>query len=404
MKQQINMDLLKQSDEVTEEHIAEEFPYPLKKTETFEKAYQNYLKQSDQMEDRSLTNRSRRRRLYRVGSLVACLLLTVGLGLGIWTRQQRLESRPPQEIPAFTQMETSTQTQTAAVSTVQTTAVTEYSQTETISSTKQTTLAGSTGTAAQTAAIAVQPWAETTASPVDEPSQEPIVIVPEPPVETMAPPPAETELFTESETTVLSETVQTESSTPLTTTTEPPSIDTSPLGGDSSTATSPVHGDGSYPGEPGFHTEDNGTFRTITPVCTGDEPEDFELTYQITGERYRIESLEVDDSGSTPCRLYQLYDTELERYWLLSQFPMKGFSQNIYWDNDTDWDGWNVQVDDLQKILPVELVSGFVITDTFPAQSPEYTVCWTDGNYVMVMSGSDSRLLTLDLPDHFRAE
>lgn len=173
-------------------------------------------------------------------------------------------------------------------------------------------------------------------------------------------------------------------------------MDTSPSGGDPSTATAPVHGDEPYPGEPGFHTEDGGTFWTITPVCTGDEPEDFELTYQITGERYRIESVEAG--------LYQLYDTELERYWLLSLYRMKRFSQNIYWNSGTEWDGWGVQVDDLKDVLPVEHVSGFVITDTFPAQSPEYTVCWTDGNYVMVMSGSDSRLLTLDLPDHFRAE
>lgn len=102
MKQQINMDLLKQSDEVTEEHIAEEFPYPLKKTETFEKAYQNYLKQSDQMEDRSLTNRSRRRRLYRVGSLVACLLMTVGLGVSVGSRLQRIDTRPSNNTETFT--------------------------------------------------------------------------------------------------------------------------------------------------------------------------------------------------------------------------------------------------------------------------------------------------------------
>lgn len=110
MKQQITMDLLKQSDEVTEEHIAEEFPYPVEKEESFERAYQNYLKMSSQMESHSPTPIITRKQLYRTCSLVACMLVTVGLSVGIWSKHQKIESRPPQETTTSTHSETTTET------------------------------------------------------------------------------------------------------------------------------------------------------------------------------------------------------------------------------------------------------------------------------------------------------
>ena len=128
-------------------------------------------------------------------SIAACLLVTVGLGLGVWARQQRLESRPPQEPPTFTQTQTTTsvpsetifstkQTDTAnsQTETISDTKQTDtaYSRTQTIVSTNQTTPESQTGTAAQTTAITVQTTAETTGSPAEEPSQETAVIVPEP--------------------------------------------------------------------------------------------------------------------------------------------------------------------------------------------------------------------------------
>ncbi len=321
-------------------------------------------------------------------SAAACLFVTVGLGFGIWARQQEIESRPPQETAAV--LQTQTTTQTTALSTTQTTSTAAHSQAETASGTASAALASSTGLTTQTTAVSVQTRTAATAIVSMEPNPEP-VITPEPPMDTTAVQPTESTPAV-SETAAQSQTVQTERTTLPTATTEPPSMDTDPPGG----ATAPVHGDAPYPGEPAFHTQVSGMQWTITPVCMGNEPEDFELTYQITGERYRIESVEPG--------LYQLYDTELERYWLLSLSLMKDYSQNIYWSDGIEGDGWGVQVDDLKDVLPVEHVSGFVITDTFPEQSPEYTVCWTDGNYIMVMSGSDSRLLTLDLPEHFRAE
>ncbi len=323
-------------------------------------------------------------------SAAACLFVTVGLGFGIWAGQQEIESRPPQETAAV--LQTQTTTQTTALSTTQTTSTAAHFRTQTSSGTASAALASSTGLTTQTTAISVQTRTVATAIVSMEPNPEP-VITPEPPMDTTAVQLPETTPAAP-ETTTQSQTVQTERTTLPTTTTDPPSMDTDPPGG----ATAPVHGDAPYPGEPAFHTQVSGMQWTITPVCMGDEPETFELPYQITGERYRIESVETNYSASSPFRLYQLYDAELGRYWLLSQFPMNGFSQEIYWDSGT------VQVENLQDVLPVAQISGFVITYTFPEQSPEYTVCWTDGNYIMVMNGSDSRLLTLDLPEHFRAE
>ena len=67
-------------------------------------------------------------------SAAACLLVTVGLGLRIWSRQQRIEPRPPQETLTVMQTETRTETtaQTAAASqTTASKAVTTQSFTET---------------------------------------------------------------------------------------------------------------------------------------------------------------------------------------------------------------------------------------------------------------------------------
>lgn len=118
MKHQINMDLLKQVDETTEERIAEEFPFNLEKEELFERAYQHYLEQSPESEFPDEPLRHSRNQLYRSVGLAACLLLTVGLGLGVWSRQQRAESRPVLETTTTTHTETQTETtvQTAAIS------------------------------------------------------------------------------------------------------------------------------------------------------------------------------------------------------------------------------------------------------------------------------------------------
>ena len=47
-------------------------------------------------------------------STAACLLLIVGLGVGVWSRQQKIEPLPPQEMQTTTVIQTETRTETTA--------------------------------------------------------------------------------------------------------------------------------------------------------------------------------------------------------------------------------------------------------------------------------------------------
>ena len=65
-------------------------------------------------------------------STAACLLLIVGLGVGVWSRQRKIETIPPQE----TQTTTVTQTETKTETTAQVTTVTKASEKQTAPTTK----------------------------------------------------------------------------------------------------------------------------------------------------------------------------------------------------------------------------------------------------------------------------
>jgi hypothetical protein len=62
-------------------------------------------------------------------STAACLLLIVGLGVGVWSRQQKIQTRPPQETQTTTVTQTETRTETTAQ--VTTESQTTRKQTET---------------------------------------------------------------------------------------------------------------------------------------------------------------------------------------------------------------------------------------------------------------------------------
>ena len=65
-------------------------------------------------------------------STAACLLLIVGLGVGVWSRQQEIETRPPQE----TQTTTVAQTETKAETTAQFTTESQMAEKQTAATTK----------------------------------------------------------------------------------------------------------------------------------------------------------------------------------------------------------------------------------------------------------------------------
>lgn len=108
MKQQDFMDLLQQVDETTEERIAEEFPVSWGGKEAqFEAVYRAYLKQTTGEEPPPApVTISFHRSICRAVISAACLFLIVGLGVGVWLRQQRVEPRPPQETQTATVTET----------------------------------------------------------------------------------------------------------------------------------------------------------------------------------------------------------------------------------------------------------------------------------------------------------
>ena len=94
------MDLMKALGGLPEEDIAEELSY-----------------QSPRKRPAFLVSRS----FLAGASTAACLLLIVGLGVGIWSRQQKIETRPPQESIPVTPTETSTETTTQVTTASQTT-------------------------------------------------------------------------------------------------------------------------------------------------------------------------------------------------------------------------------------------------------------------------------------------
>ena len=87
------IDLMELLDELPEEDIAEELDYqPIPKRRTF------------------LVSKP----FLAGASTAACLLLIVGLGVGVWSRQQKIETRPPQETHTTTVIQTETITETIA--------------------------------------------------------------------------------------------------------------------------------------------------------------------------------------------------------------------------------------------------------------------------------------------------
>lgn len=163
MNQQINMNILKQADEITLQRIAEEFPIDFGKEDIFERAYHAYLEKS--AEPKSPI----RRHAVHIAAAAACciLVLSAAYAVGI----------APRQIPSIPE-ESTTETHAAAKPTQETTETTVHTehteQTEHTENTEhtnpaettapQTTAAASeTGTQTQTGvAVVIPTTAETT--------------------------------------------------------------------------------------------------------------------------------------------------------------------------------------------------------------------------------------------------
>lgn len=192
MNQQINMNILKQADEITLQRIAEEFPIDFGKEEIFEKAYRAYLGTS--METKPLI----RRHAMHIAAAAACCVLVLGAAYAIGIAPRQIPSIPEESTTEThaavkpTQENTETTVHTEHTEQTENTVQTEHTvQTENTKHTNpaettaaQTTAAVSeTGTQTQTSvAVVIPSTAETTAAipattpqPVETDPTEPIV-------------------------------------------------------------------------------------------------------------------------------------------------------------------------------------------------------------------------------------
>lgn len=172
MNRVISMDLLAPVDEAAELRIAEEFPIDWGKDALFEKIYQRYAGDGTET---AVTQHRNRAQIYRIAGLAACLLLTVGAGLGIWARQQKLPVQPPEPLPV-TEPETQQATEPAA--TLQETGAAE---------TAPAVLPAATEAATEQAAETLPTEPQETAAPTEQTSAPDVSDTEAPPAETQVP-------------------------------------------------------------------------------------------------------------------------------------------------------------------------------------------------------------------------
>ena len=173
MNRVIDLELLKNADDAAELRIAEEFPIDWGKDALFEQIYQKYLGEAPAVPRKS------RAQIYRIIGLAACLLLTVGLGFGVWSRQQKLPVQPPVPVTepateaATEQQETPPETETAGATAlpaeteppVETQPMTEPTEPQ---ETAATVIAPTQAPETPAESRSTEPPAETQASPVTE--------------------------------------------------------------------------------------------------------------------------------------------------------------------------------------------------------------------------------------------
>ncbi len=111
MKKYTIRSLLTRTDEITEQRIAKQFPL----TTDMENVFQRSLAKLG--EDAEPANRSVSKKqltMIRYLSAAACLILTIGLSVGVWAKRQKIEPLPPQETQTTTVTQTETRTETTA--------------------------------------------------------------------------------------------------------------------------------------------------------------------------------------------------------------------------------------------------------------------------------------------------
>ena len=94
------------------DQIEEDHPPDWNMDRMFEKSYRNYLERSLKESFTGISNNQKRKGIYRAIGLAACMIVTLGMSLGIWSRQQRIETCPATETTTTAVTETTVQTTT----------------------------------------------------------------------------------------------------------------------------------------------------------------------------------------------------------------------------------------------------------------------------------------------------
>lgn len=102
-------DLRNTKDAILLNQIEDDHPPNWNTDRMFEKSYHQYLEQSSKTSHSDVETKHSIINIYRTLGLVACLLVTVGLGVGVWSKQQSVEMRFAPETTTTTHMETTEQ-------------------------------------------------------------------------------------------------------------------------------------------------------------------------------------------------------------------------------------------------------------------------------------------------------
>lgn len=255
--------------EATLQRIEALCPVPFGTDELFEKSYQKFETLTGAVPHRP------RARYYQVIGLAACLLVTVGMGVGVWGRQQPIEPAPQQQ-------------GSAAASTTAVTETTEVSS-ETKDSAQVTTAVSTAAQTSQSEQTSVTDAVQTTKAATDVPP-------PVTPVQTEVTAPTVSEVPDVTEAPAISPTEVTAAPTgmPAETTAVPPTempVEAQPV-----PAAEQIKG---------FRVMQYAGFRQVTCMDAFPEP-DGELN-ACTFEDDAITLLDVTDTASdTPVRSYEI--------------------------------------------------------------------------------------------------
>lgn len=351
-------------------------------------------------------------------STAACLMLIVGLGVGVWSRQQKIETRPPQETQTTTVIQTETRTETTAQ--VTTESQTTGKQTETNAMPTKSQMIESTSAIAGFSETSVISTTITPTSVLNETTElSQIKAIPKPastPMHTTSQPaqyqtaimPLVSRTVLTTNTTVCSESLptsaanthdQTAPAWEETTVTlnsslaEDTTAETKPAWEESTAAASTCESTtASEPYLPGCSVTRIGTTNAfdISYPVTDSTPEDFSICYHMEGERFSIQFSGVSDNAAV--RNYFIYDNQLDSTYVIQQTLIKDF--RLRWtDNGTT------------DLMPTGMgISGFF---TYEHQTKEYHLYWSDGKYAMTVM-ADHPLYRLnvysDLPTLFKAD